>query len=413
MSITLSILALTLLSFAISWIATLSMKRIAPRLGFVDKPGGRKIHANPRPLGGGVAIFLGFTLPVLAGLAVIHFTEPSNFAIALTKGHTNYLGAYWSGIRDRTPMVLGMLLAVFVMHVLGLFDDRKALGPYFKLFVQLSVIAALVLASRDLRAFRFLNVPGTGDLVSIVVTILWIGAITNAFNFLDNMDGLSSGVAAVCTAAFLITTLLIHQWFVAAALALLLGALLGFLCFNFSPATIFMGDSGSLLIGLILGSLTVRTTALRPGEHFGAGWYSVFAPVIVLAVPLYDLIVVSVIRISRGKSPFVGDTNHFSHRLVGRGMSRRTAVLCLYLISAATASAAIVLPHVQSTFIAVVIFAQTLLILGVVMLLEQHPLPSALETAQVKAPPPEIGAAPPPSIPSSTPARIATGSTIR
>ena len=94
-------------------------------------------------------------------------------------------------------------------------------------------------------------------------------------------------------------------------------------------------------------------------------------------------------------------------------MSRRTAVLCLYLISAATASAAIVLPHVQSTFIAVVIFAQTLLILGVVMLLEQHPLPGALETAQVKAPPPEVGAAPPPSIPSSTPARIATGSTIR
>jgi UDP-GlcNAc:undecaprenyl-phosphate/decaprenyl-phosphate GlcNAc-1-phosphate transferase len=187
---------------------------------------------------------------------------------------------------------------------------------------------------------------------------------------------LSAGVAAVCTAAFLVAALSIQQWFVAASLALLLGSLLGFLCFNFAPATIFMGDSGSLLIGLLLGSLTVRTTYLQPGEKLGAGWYSIFAPVIVLAVPLYDLVVVSAIRILRGKSPFVGDTNHFSHRLVARGMSRRTAVLCLYLISAATAIAAIILPHAASTFVAVLVFVQTLLILGVVMLLEQHPLPT-------------------------------------
>ncbi len=103
------------------------------------------------------------------------------------------------------------------------------------------------------------------------------------------------------------------------------------------------------------------------------GWYATLAPLIVLAVPLYDLIVVSIIRISRGKSPFVGDTNHLSHRLVARGMSRRTAVLCIYLITAATATAAIILPHVRSTFLAILIFAQTLLVLGVVALLEQHP----------------------------------------
>jgi UDP-GlcNAc:undecaprenyl-phosphate GlcNAc-1-phosphate transferase len=155
----------------------------------------------------------------------------------------------------------------------------------------------------------------------------------------------------------------------------LLGALLGFLCFNFNPASIFMGDSGSLVVGLLLGILTVRTTYLQPGQNLGNGWYAVFAPVIVLAVPLYDLVVVSIIRIFRGHSPFKGDTNHFSHRLVARGMSRRMAVLCLYLISAATAIAAIILPHVPNTFSAVLIFVQTILILGVVMLLEQHPLP--------------------------------------
>jgi len=192
------------------------------------------------------------------------------------------------------------------------------------------------------------------------------------------MDGLSAGVAAVATTAFLITAASIGQWFVAATLALMLGSLLGFLCFNFPPAKIFMGDSGSLVIGFVLGVLTVRTTYLPKDADWGAGWYAVFAPVIVLAVPLYDLVVVSIIRLSRGKSPFVGDTNHFSHRLVARGMSRRTAVLCLYLITAATSVAAILLPHVRSTFAAMLIFVQTLLVLGVVALLEQHPLPSAL-----------------------------------
>ena len=135
-----------------------------------------------------------------------------------------------------------------------------------------------------------------------------------------------------------------------------------------------MGDSGSLVIGFILGVLTIRTTYLPKGTNLAAGWYSVLVPVIVLALPLYDLIVVSIIRIARGKSPFVGDTNHFSHRLVARGMSRRTAVLCLYLVTAATAIAAILLPHVQSTFGAILIFLQTLLVLGVVALLEQHPI---------------------------------------
>src|SRR5439155_4007557 len=187
-----------------------------------------------------------------------------------------------------------------------------------------------------MRALTALDGMGMGIWPSVVVTICWIVAITNAFNFLDNMDGLSAGVAAVATTAFLITALSIGQWFVAASLALLLGALLGFLCFNFPPARIFMGDSGSLVIGFLLGVLTVRTTFLPPEKQWAAGWYAVFAPVIVLAVPLYDLAVVSLIRLMRGKSPFVGDTNHFSHRLVARGMSRRTAVLCLYLITAAT-----------------------------------------------------------------------------
>lgn len=353
-----AILGLGAVSFVISWIVTFAMIRMAPRIGFVDKPGHRKIHANPKPLGGGVAIFLAVMLPLLACvLAGWIIRERGEF--------TPYLG----GIRDKTGLAVGIMLAITGMHLLGLWDDKKALGPYLKLFIQLSIITLLVVFT-ELRALTAL-----GTVPSIVLTVLWIAAITNAFNFLDNMDGLSAGIGAVAAVAFMVTALSIRQFFVAAMLAMLIGALLGFLWFNFSPAKIFMGDSGSLLIGLLLGILTVRTQFLAPGHSWGAGWYAVFAPVIVLAVPLYDLIVVSIIRLGRGKSPFVGDTNHFSHRLVARGMSRRTAVLCLYLITAATSVAAIILPHVATPLAAVLLFCQTLLILGVIALLEQHPLP--------------------------------------
>jgi UDP-GlcNAc:undecaprenyl-phosphate/decaprenyl-phosphate GlcNAc-1-phosphate transferase len=365
------VLGLAAVSFVLSWVTTLAMKRVAPRFGFVDKPGHRKIHKAPTPLGGGVAIFLGFALPMLAVVAACHVVT---FPPGSVEAH------YAGGVRLQTPMALALVGAMAAMHLMGLVDDRKALGPYLKLFVQLAVTTALVIPFRPLWSLTALDERlGAGGAVAVAISVLWITAITNAFNFLDNMDGLSAGVAAVCTAAFLVTAVLISQWFVAACLALLLGALLGFLCFNFNPASIFMGDSGSLVIGLVLGVLTIRTTYLPPGKDWGAGWYAVFAPVIVLAVPLYDLVVVSTIRILRGKSPFVGDTNHFSHRLVARGMSKRTAVLCIYLVTAATAVAAMVLPHVQSTFAAVLIFVQTVLILGVVGVLEQHPLPMPRE----------------------------------
>src|SRR5579884_4252303 len=147
MMLTSSILLLALASFVISWLCTVVMKRLAPRIGFVDKPGGRKIHANPKPLGGGVAIFLAFAVPMLVGLAVVELGHPP----ASLRAHVRDLDAYWSGMRERTPMALGMLLAALVMHVMGLIDDRKALGPYSKLVVQIGTITALVLSLKELR----------------------------------------------------------------------------------------------------------------------------------------------------------------------------------------------------------------------------------------------------------------------
>jgi UDP-GlcNAc:undecaprenyl-phosphate/decaprenyl-phosphate GlcNAc-1-phosphate transferase len=369
----LPILGLGAVSFVVSWALTWGMIHAAPKLGLVDKPGVRKIHDHPKPLGGGIAIFLALALPMLGALALVNFGGDWIVHRFIDRPQVYDLVA---GGQYQTPLSLGLLASMLVMHAMGIVDDRKALGPFVKLFVQLGVASILVMGFK-MRALTALDKLELGPAPSIIVTVLWIVAITNAFNFLDNMDGLSAGVAAVCTTAFLITALSIQQWFVAATLALLLGALLGFLFWNFTPAKIFMGDSGSLVIGFVLGVLTIRTTYLRQGVDWGAGWYAIFAPVIVLALPLYDLIVVSIIRISRGKSPFVGDTNHFSHRLVARGMSRRTAVLCLYLVTATTSVGAILLPQVGSEWAAFLIFGQTLLVLGVVALLEQHPLPAS------------------------------------
>jgi UDP-GlcNAc:undecaprenyl-phosphate/decaprenyl-phosphate GlcNAc-1-phosphate transferase len=359
----LAILGLLGVSFIISWVATWLMIRVSPRIGFVDRPGGRKIHANPKPLGGGAAIFWAVALPMLAALAFVHWTAPPPDTASVP------WRALWSGAREQTPLALAILAAAAALHILGLVDDVRPLGAYPKLLVQLAVTSAVVWGVH-LQVLSYLGVWP-----SYILTVLWITAVTNSFNFLDNMDGLSAGIAAVCTTAFLIATLSIQQWFVAATLTMLLGAALGFLCFNFPPAKIFMGDGGSLVLGFLLAVMTVRTTYLPPGVQLANRWWSVFAPVMVLALPLYDLIVVSFLRVIRGKSPFVGDTNHFSHRLVARGMSRRTAVLCLYLITAATAVGAIILPQVRTTYSAMLLFGQTLLILGVVALLEQHPLP--------------------------------------
>ena len=350
---------LAIAGFAVSVLATWWMIGFAPKIGLVDQPGHRKIHHTPKPLGGGFGIAAGFVLPIVFALLVV----------VLNLAPASVDPALLSGARDQIPLLLGFLGGAVGMFLLGLVDDRRALGPFVKLGVQLAISTAFVAFFADVRLLTVL-----GPIPSIIITVLWIAGVTNAFNFLDNMDGLSAGVAAVCTCIFIFASLLAGQLFVPATLAIFLGSLIGFLVWNYPPAKLFMGDSGSLLIGFVLGVLTARTTYVPEGVEFEARWYGVFVPVIVLAVPLYDMIVVSVIRISRGKSPFVGDTNHFSHRLVARGMSKPTAVLSIWLISAATGLAALLLPLVTSWLGAVLIVGQTLLILAVVFLLERHPI---------------------------------------
>jgi UDP-GlcNAc:undecaprenyl-phosphate GlcNAc-1-phosphate transferase len=353
-------------SALISLVVTRAVILIAPRVGFVDKPGGHKAHAGLTPLGGGIGIVAGSIGVIVAGLLVIHFASPDVF------GEGRALLDLIGGVKVQTPLILAFLAGALILFGMGLLDDRRAMGPYSKLSVQLVVISTLVVGF-DVRALTALDVHVGGSWLSSLLTILWITAVTNAFNFMDNMDGLSAGCALICGTAMLVTALLVGQTFVAATLATLVGALVGFLWWNFPPARVFMGDAGSLVIGFVLGVMSVRITFVSTPDDFAAGWYAVFAPALAVAVPMYDLVVVSAIRLANGRSPFRGDRNHFSHRLVDRGMSKRTAVLCIYLVTASTSIAAIILPQVGSTLGAFLLMAQTGLVLGVVMLLEQHP----------------------------------------
>ena len=213
---------------------------------------------------------------------------------------------------------------------------------------------------------------GMGSMPSIIITVVWIVIITNAVNFMDNMDGLAGGVSAIAGSFLMAAAILNEQWFIAATLAVLVGSILGFLVYNINPAKIFMGDGGSLVIGFALAVLVARTTFYNPAEQgtgLGSGWYGIFMPLAILAVPLYDLFTVSILRISQGRSPMVGDQQHYSHRLVMRGLSRRGAVFVIWGIAAVTGMSGVFLAHL-APWQAILVGVQILLILVMLGVLE-------------------------------------------
>ncbi|MGQ0628514.1 MAG: MraY family glycosyltransferase [Phycisphaerales bacterium] len=364
--------ALTLLAFVVSLPGVALARGLGRRMGRMDGAGvaGQvKAPARSVPNTGGVGIFLGVTLPVLGGLLCAR--EPfSDWAIAWFPA----LKAHLPGIRAETTTALVFLTALALVHVLGVIDDRRPLGPWLKLVLMLGTAAGLVLAT-DSRLMTMLDGPAGGAWLSVIVTVLWLVVVMNALNFMDNMDGLSAGVAAIAAGCFLAATLQQGQWFVSAALAVVLGSALGFLVFNFprhaqGGATVFMGDGGSLVLGLALGFLTVRTTYVGSGPGFEPGaWYGVLMPLVVLAVPLYDLCSVVVIRVSQGRSPLVGDLQHLSHRLVARGLSRRDAVILIYVLTGLTAIGSITLPSMRP-WQAILLGVQTALVLLALALFE-------------------------------------------
>ena len=319
----------------VSLVATYLVRGAARRRDFVDRPSEHKRHGAPVALGGGIALVVAICGPILAGTALayaVSHAAPPGWLPAFIRPHL-------PGIASKLPQVLAIVAGALVLHVVGLIDDRRALGPWPKLVAQV-VVALFIAWPVGIRAVEALPAP-----LSIAATVLWIVLITNAFNFLDNMDGLSAGVAAIAAAIFAVAAARTGQIFVPTMAWILVGASLGFLVFNFSPATIFMGDAGSLVIGFLMAVLTILTTFYDPAQNLTP--LGVIVPVVVLAVPLYDVISVVIHRIRLGESPFRGDWRHFSHRLVKRGMTQRGAVLTIYLATAATGLPAIVLARVD------------------------------------------------------------------
>lgn len=372
------VLMLIAVGLSISVVLTAAMIGLGHRLGALDSggvPGQHKAERRRVPNTGGVAIVWAIVLPIGAGLLLAGGLEAGKLP-----AWASAAGEHLAGLRSESGDGWILLAGMLVLHVLGLVDDRRALGPVLKLTVMLAVTAGVVLATGS-RMLTLLDGPAGGIWLSTIVTVLWIVIVTNALNFLDNMDGLSGGVAAIASACFLAATLIQGQWFIGGMLALLLGALLGFLLFNFpwrargvdasgaprGGAKIFMGDGGSIVVGFLLGFLTVRTTYVGP--ELGGGWYGLLMPMVVLAVPLYDLVAVSVIRLRAGRSPMLGDLNHLSHRLVRRGLSPRGAVLVIYVLTAVTALPGIGLGSLKP-WQAALVGVQVVLTLALIALIE-------------------------------------------
>lgn len=332
------VLGLLLAGFAIAAPLTGLLVRVGTRVGALDSAGakGHVKDLRPVPNIGGVGIFWSSMGPIAAALALLGLA-PGAVAdwFPSVAPHVEHARA---SMQNWIVIAVGAL----ALHLVGLWDDRRALPALPKLLLQVGVALATTLLS-DVRLLAP-QLVGGGEIVGIVCTVAWIVVVVNAVNFIDNMDGLAGGIAFIAAACFMVATILNAQWFIAMALALLAGSLGGFLAWNLAPARIFMGDGGSLYIGYMLACLTARTTFIEsanPGYALGTAWYGVLMPILVLAIPLYDGVYVTIWRIRHGKSPFVGGNEHISHRLVQLGLSKRRAVIVIWLLTAVTATSGI------------------------------------------------------------------------
>lgn len=357
---------LIIFSMALSVILTAAMRRWSHNLGLVAHPGERRIHTNATPCGGGVAIFFALWIPIILGIAVCLYFRGRKELPAAFAGLTEHIPGiieYMSGALTKLPKLIAIAAGGAIIWIVGLVDDRWGLGPWGRLLIQIGVAVMLVFCGISISVF----IDSTA--VRYTLTILWIVGLINAFNMLDNMDGLSAGVGAIIAAAFCIVSLQTGQYFISAFLCCLIGALLGFLCHNFPPAKIFMGDSGSTIIGYTLAVMAVEFTFLRDHHPY----FPIVVPLLLFGMPIFDTITVVWIRIRSGRSPWQGDTNHFSHRLVALGMSRSQAVLVIYLITTTVGLGATVLYYARPGA-TLVILAQAIAVFAIIGILERaHP----------------------------------------
>lgn len=297
-------LPLIIVGFAASLGLTPLTRQIARRIGQMDAPSNRKVHRAPMPLMGGLAIYGAFLL------ALLLFRDWPQHIVELG---AILVGATW-------------------LAVVGFIDDRIELSPWAKFPAQ--ALAALLVIALGIRVDLF-NMP----ILDGLITFVWIVGIINAINFLDNMDGLAAGVSAIAALFMFILAMVQGQYLVAPLAAALCGSTIGFLIYNFNPATTFMGDMGSMVLGFVLAVLGVK---LKFNIPLAVSWS---IPLLVLGLPLFDTTLVVFTRIREGRSPLQGGKDHTSHRLAAMGLSQRAAVITLYIVCIALGIAALIVTN--------------------------------------------------------------------
>ncbi len=330
--------------------------RSARRFSVLDEPGPRKVHATPTPRIGGIAVWGAFTAVVLAGYFGLPILSRLPWVETRLAGPLAMLQEAYRVEAKLVAIVLGGTLAFGV----GLLDD--VFGNRFKVGFKLAgqVLAALVLVAGGIRTDILFYEP-----LNVALTIVWVVGITNAFNLLDNMDGLSAGVAFVASLVLLLNAWLLGEFFISLVLVAFMGSLLGFLVYNWHPASIFLGDCGSLFIGFTLAALTLLQ---RYMSHASSTLFPVLMPVLVLALPILDTATVTVIRWREGRPIYVGDSRHLSHRLVSLGMRPPLAVATIYLMTLGIGLGAVGLAHADFVH-SLLILVQALTVVAVVLVL--------------------------------------------
>jgi UDP-GlcNAc:undecaprenyl-phosphate GlcNAc-1-phosphate transferase len=297
----------SLIAFAVGLIAsmglTVPVRQLALRVGMVDHPGPRKVHVQPMPLLGGLAIYLGVLIALLVSLD----------GPALTQ-------------------VIGIYAGATLVAVVGILDDRGLLHHQIKLFGAMPAAAVILLVS-GIRAQVFSNIwPGApGIWADTALTLVWVVGITASFSILDHMDGLCAGVAAMASLFFAIFALESGQLLVSTMAAAVLGAAAGFLRWNFKPAKIFMGDGGAMFLGFLMATLAIKLRPVLTAGH-NAAW---LIPIFILGATIFDTTLISISRSRRGFLPFTTPgKDHTAHRLANLFKSQRSAVLLMYSLGA-------------------------------------------------------------------------------
>jgi UDP-GlcNAc:undecaprenyl-phosphate GlcNAc-1-phosphate transferase len=339
-----------ILAFAVSLVLVLLLtpqaRRLAVWLGAVDMPHDRKVHENPTPTLGGVAIFVAVVVSLLLCKIVVSYSS----TLAKPQGMVDALSSY---------QLLGIILAATFIAVLGAVDDMRHLSPWMKLAGQ--VMAALVLVSFGVEISTIALPRGNvidltaSPILSIALTIVWMVAFTNIINLIDGLDGLAAGIACISAIAFFFygsrvgadpNTL--QAMVISAAVC---GACLGFLRYNFNPASIFMGDSGAQFLGFILGAISIQGILKRTAVA------TLFTPIIILAVPIIDTGLAILRRARKGRPFHHADKEHIHHRLLYIGHSQRQAVLIIYLWTAVLTGIALSLEFVASKTVVLILLA--------------------------------------------------------